>query len=109
MRKGTVEEVPTVFQGNYLQACYQTDSSTPGKGPTAQRETKQAHPIETSDKFYEKSKNFEQQLDHLQENGYTKQQHFKPVYHMKQCDAFFTHRDIVITTHARRDFFQRRT
>ena len=42
-RKGTVEEVPTIFQGNYLQACYQSGLSTPtDKGPTAQRETRQA-------------------------------------------------------------------
>ena len=42
-RKGIIEEVTKIFQGNYLQACYQSGSSTPtDKGPTAQRETKQA-------------------------------------------------------------------
>ena len=35
-------------------------------------------PIEKCGKFYGKSKNFVRQLDHLQQNGYAKQQEFKP-------------------------------
>ena len=35
-------------------------------------------PIEKSNKFYGKSKNFMRHFDQLQQNGYAKQQQFKP-------------------------------
>ena len=48
-------------------------------------------PIEKCGKFYGKSKNFVRQLDHLQQNGYEKQQEFKPTGLSDETVRHFLH------------------
>ena len=98
--KGTVEEVLTVFQGNYLQACYQTGSSTPtGKGPTAQKETKQAHQLRNAANSTGNQKTLcDSWIICNKTVTRSSRSSNQPVCQMKQCDTFFTHRDIAIVT-----------